>query len=343
MKVLIVLAVAVAVSNAAFIGQLTSQTRPLVDQAISQIQNGIRLRNARSGSEAGAVLQGRLVNAMRNNLDEVIGQIEVSTGIVEGAVQTFTAQFGQAIQQINSAVLSGTSADSAAQSFRATFQEIMGTLNSHLMSGAAKESTTSTATDVSALVNASPMVQNLHRLVASLNMQDTVRVAIRHVFGDEFGEQLIGAMSQNPRGFFGDLWGSITDVAGNVWDGITDAAEWVWDGVTDITTHLTDAIINFATTAWNSAAEKFEIIKHIAQTFAEHGLSVALQLGQQAAQQLLDQIAPYIGDLGSLASTVISTLIASHTGLVIPPSVIEAIGSGVISIGGHIIGSLGRV
>jgi len=59
---------------------------------------------------------------------------------------------------------------------------------------------------------------------------------------------------------------------------------------------------------------------------------VAFMLAIIAAQQLLNQIAPYYGQLGHVAAVAVSSLLTAYTGLTIPPSLIVAAGGSIAGL-----------
>lgn len=99
------------------------------------------------------------------------------------------------------------------------------------------------------------------------------------------------------RGFFGDIWTSVSETASNAWNSLSS-------GVASVGQY----IASVASTAWTSAQEKFEVIKQLAIAFVQGGITTAQLATQQAAQEFIDFIAPYQADLGQLYTQVVSQI-----------------------------------
>jgi len=98
MKVLIILALAVAAVSAGFSGTLNQQTRPLVNGAISKIRSDLAAKvPARNSAEVG--FQTAFVDAIATQVGNVIEQIDNAVTAVEAISQSIVSSFHAAVEQ----------------------------------------------------------------------------------------------------------------------------------------------------------------------------------------------------------------------------------------------------
>jgi hypothetical protein len=155
------------------------------------------------------------------------------------------------------------------------------------------------------LISGSEVVNWAQNFAAQLGLTSLIDSVILQVAGEELGYLIIDALQS--RGFFGDIWGSISDTASNAWNslssGVVSAGQY---------------IASVASQAWQSAQEKFEAIKQLAIAFVQGGITTAQLATQQAAQEFIDFIAPYQADLGQLYTQVVSQVTAIWDGIQLP-------------------------
>ncbi|OQV12707.1 hypothetical protein BV898_13028 [Hypsibius exemplaris] len=291
MKFLVVLALAFAVSNAAFTGSLRQQTQPMLKQIKAELSANIHSRNS---AEVG--LKSSFIDAIQSHVEGVIAQIESTVAGLQEAGQAVAAHLLTVSQQI-AASLSGQIQEGAA-SLLASIQSLLG----NLFGGSSRHGS---------------VEAHLNALIDSMSLKKSVEAAAMQVFGDKMGPQFLFALAETDRGFWGDIWGGIQSAWGSVTGGIQGLAQQIG---------------SFATTTWHSATEKFNALKNVVTAFVAGGWDHVQNIGFPAAQQLLNQIAPYYGQLGSVAATAVSSLLAAYTGLTIPPSLIVAAGGSIAGL-----------
>jgi len=162
---------------------------------------------------------------------------------------------------------------------------------------------------VAAIVTNTDILLRLKDLAGSLDLTETAHVAIRHVLGDSLGNQIIDQLNGNEVAIRG-IWDTITGGIGQVLQTIKDILNAIYESV----------------------AEKFHQLKNYVLNLLGDNWSGILELGKDAAQRLLEAIAPYYCDIGKAAATLVSRVLASFTGLTIPPAIIVAVGGKIVEI-----------
>jgi len=123
---------------------------------------------------------------------------------------------------------------------------------------------------------------------------------------------IIGAI--HARGFFGDIWNTVGNVAGNVWDGVSNTAVNAWNGVTNFGQYVASVAVE----SFNNVVTTLDVVKQFAIAFIQGGIHTAQMATQQAAQEFIDFLAPYAQDLGLLWDQTVAQLTSVWNGLTIP-------------------------
>jgi hypothetical protein len=365
MKVLIVLALAVAAVSAGFSGSLVKQTQPLLQQAIQQIKTDLAIKSpARSSAEAG--FQTQFVDALSNHAQEILLTIQNGVNAAQGLAQEVVSSFHATVAQLQALganvvnngqqilsnlmssmggifgslfnvngralppALSAIVAQVAANpefiamvhnsdtwkclkegGMEVTYQYLLGLsqagqLNAGLLDDETVARCVEQAGGLHALIAGSEVVDWAQTMANQLGLGGLIHQVIIGVMGEDLGYMIIDALGSG-RGFFGDAWNTISGVASNAWDSLSS-------NVVSIAQHIG----NVATQTFQSAAEKFEIIKKLAQAFIQGGITTAQLATQHAAQEFIDFLAPYQQDMGNLYHQVVSQVSAIWEGIHLP-------------------------
>jgi phage-related protein len=350
------------VAHAGFSGSLLRQAQPHLQQAIQQIKLDLAAKSpARNSAEAG--FQTQFVDAINNQAQEILGQIETAVNGAQAIAQSVVSSFHSAVSQLQamgasivengqqilgnlfsnifgsifggngralppalSAIVHQVATNPeflalvhASDSYKClqregltvTFEYLQGLsaagqLNAGLLEVPAIAKCVEEAGGLHAIIAGSEVVNWAQNLAAQLGLGGMIHQVIIGVVGEELGYLIIDALGSG-RGFFGDAWNSISGVASSAWASLSQ-------GVVSVGQY----IANVATQVYQSAAEKFEVIKQLAMAFIQGGITTAQLATQQAAQEFLDFIAPYQADLGNLYTQVVSQITSIWDGIQLP-------------------------
>lgn len=117
MKVVLVLALALAVANAAFTGSLVQQTKPLLNKAKMNMQLSLA-RNVRARSSAEAGFQTAIIEALHEQASQIVAQIEAAITTGQNIAAELVAAFNQVIADLSNL---GSDAASGVQSIISQF------------------------------------------------------------------------------------------------------------------------------------------------------------------------------------------------------------------------------
>ncbi|XP_055343678.1 uncharacterized protein LOC129591857 [Paramacrobiotus metropolitanus] len=166
------------------------------------------------------------------------------------------------------------------------------------------------------IVAGSQIIDFVEAIVEPLGLSALIDQTIISVLGEELGSAIIAAI--NSRGLFGDIWNGVSNAAVNIWDGVSGAAVNAWNNLSQGVINVGQYIATLATETFNSAAEKFEIIKQLAVAFLQGAITTAHFATQQAAQEFINYLSEFASDLGHLYDNVVNQLTAIWDGLYIP-------------------------
>jgi len=297
MKFLVVLALALAVSSASLTGSLIHDSSPLVKATFAELKADV-VAHSLARNAADVRLQNQFLDAMEEHIAEVMAQIEAILGSGIAVSEHNILELQKATQQLGQLVKDLNAGAITQEEFQAAYAEIFSRLIAILGLGNHAEA------------------EEVMALVQKLDLTETVYASIRKVLGETLGNEFIAACTSNNRGFWDVITGGLSSIMNQLSQGLQAIGAKIIE--------VLDSIFNFR--------EKFLALRELALAFAHSNWGNVDGLGEPAARGLLSNIAPYYCDLGKLAATLVSKLLAAFTGLTIPPSIIVSVGGNIVSI-----------
>jgi hypothetical protein len=297
MKFLVVLAMALAVSSATLTGSLLHDSKPMVKATFAEMKADL-VAHSRARNGADVRLQNEFLDAMEAHIAQVLAQIEAVLGSGIAVSENTIRELQQATQQLAQLTRDLQTGAISQDEFQAAYSEVFIRIIAILG------------------VNNHADVEEVLALVEKLDLTEAVFASIRQVLGETLGNEFIAACTSNNRGFWDVIQGGINNIMNQLSQGLQAIGTKLIE--------VLDSIFNFR--------EKFNALRELALGFAYSNWDNVAGLGEPAARGLLNSVAPYYCDLGKLAATLVSKILAYFTGLTIPPAIIVAVGGNIVSI-----------
>jgi len=271
MKLMILCVLAfVAVAHSAFTGNLVQQAQPALAQAMFKV----RLAASSSRNSKGEI-QTQIVSALQDTANSLLSQVQNAVTAGQEIAQQVVSHFsntiaelqalGQNIYQNGEAILSG---------FLSNFWSIFGSQRfvGGFIDWVNDFSVTSVLNQVASAATAA---------VNSLNIASLLELALSYVIPAPIANLIVGQLTS--RGFFGDIWTSVSNGASVAWAEISEIASNI--------SHI--------------ASSAFANVQQLASDFATQSFAEATAITTEAAQQFLAFLRPYQQDLGVLYEQVL--------------------------------------
>jgi len=270
----------VAVSQAAFTANLVQQAQPALAKAM------FKIRLAAKSTNVNSAFHDELATAIQNQANDLLSQISNLVDAGYQVAQTFHSHLAGTLAELQSlsperVVVTAGAVITAAVSgaVGAAVSTVLGWLfgKSDRFLGTIIDFISNTSlTDI---LNA--IATQATNAVNSLDLTNLLANGIGAIIPEPIATLITNQLGLT-RGFFGDLWTSISNGASSAWEHITGIASSMWDAAT----------VSFAQ------------VQQMASAFASNAWSEATAITSEAAQQFLDFLKPYQQDLGNLYDQV---------------------------------------
>jgi len=298
MKVLIVLAMAVAVSSAAFSGSLLQQTKPIAKDVFGQLKAEVAVKSfGRRGSNV--KFQNEFVNAMEVHVEGVLGELDAALHAHETVSETINDQLAALTKELEELIAAYQANPTNHEEFQAKYAALI--------------------QKILALISLNSQSAHSAELLSSLDLTETVFSAVRQTLGDTVADKVIANLQVQSRA---NARGIIDDII----NGIENALDSIGLG------NIASEIGNIVNAITNQVKDKLKALKQLAEKLFGMNWEGISALGQQAAQALMDVMAGNYCKLGHLGAQLVSKLLATYTGLTIPPAIIVAVGGKIYEI-----------
>lgn len=261
MKVaVLVLLACVAASQAAFSGKLVDRAQPLLNQAMFKIRLTTR-------SSSG--MNTEIIAALQEQVNHVLAQIESGVAIAEGVYNGLVQQLASLQSELSGFISGGG--------------QQLSEIASNLLEGLGNIWSSIFGRSVAGRINLDTIIDYVQNLIGSLDIPALIhQVAAHFNIPPYIAQMIIDNFLSNKRihgkGLFDGISGWISGGASAIWGPFAE----------------------FFTEFMAQGTNQLEAVQALAQQFLNQAIAQGQSMAGDAAQQVLDFLAPYAQDLGNL-------------------------------------------
>lgn len=263
----------VAVSQAAFTVNLVQRAQPVLAKTFIQARMQLRVR-----SDEG--LQTTLFQTLQEHANTLLEQIQTSIANGVEVAQNVYDSFFATVEELQNL---GSNAIDAVTS-------ILGNFFGGLFGGSKRALDLSVITQVLQGLGLDDILGGLFShvasLIAQLEIPAFIEGALSAILSNDVVQQILSALFGRSRGFFGDLINNLTAAAQN----------------------LASQVAGFVSQIQDTLAAGLSSVAQIAQQIITDAQSQIGTITEQAANQLIEALAPFANDLGVIYEQAVAAI-----------------------------------